>query len=1499
MKFKTLLFKHVPKAIIFCGLALSSGNANSQTLAFPEAQGFGKYTTGARAVASPKIYLVTNLNDSGPGSFRDAVSQEGRFVIFKVGGIINTLSQIVVAKNTTIAGQTATGEGIVLLGAKVTFTGSSNTIARYLRIRYGSTTQGQDASGLANGANMIFDHMAFTWGTDEVFSINWDSKGTSPDNITIQNSIIGQGLHRHNHSAGGLMQPSGGKISLIGNLYICNKTRNNKIKGINEFVNNVVYNWGNYGNTYGHAESGDAYIMGGDSAGSSDVNIINNYFIGGPNTSTSVTTPFNRGNDNFSLYGAGNYFDNNRNGILDGTLVPQDLSGYPTGDASTIHSTPYDYPMKNTTLSAQDAYDKIVAGVGPSYPRRDQVDNLMISDLKSKGTVATYLYVQTDLTSKFGFINGGAGHVYGAPSPLDTDNDGMPDAWEDSNGLNKNNANDAVAYSTTSPEYLNIEVYINGLINTVPPEFVIPPTSITFNATSVETPTPSSKVILAWKDNSDNETNFVIERSIDGTNYTQIAQVAANTTTYSDNNLVPNTKYYYRIKATTTTESSSYSDVNSLTTPAIPSAPTKAATPTPTTGMNTVDLVNGTLALKWTGSANTTTYSVYFGTDPANLTKLGDIAYVAAPSYTLTSLSPATIYYWRIDATNAKGTVTGDVWNFSAQKAELVGHWPFKEVAGEGEQIADISAYANDGQLDAAFDKATVRVAGKANNAIDFSTFLPNKQMVTIPHQDNLLFDKNSFSVSFWMKADASQLPATSTLSSYILCKGSITKNTTTGATGKRFDVEIKNNQFRFAIDDDKVKTELTSTLAATKYYTGDWVHVVIMRDVTAKKLKLYTNGVFTNELADGTGTAVGIGEPTDLVVGNIGVLELYANTTPAPYKGKIDELKIFNYALSASEIAAIYNTTLINSPSNVTFETNIVPIPAPSSIVTLKWNDNSNNEANFAIERSSDGNSFVQIAEVGANTTTYTDTNLAANTKYYYRLKATNKTDSSAYSEVFNVTTPTDDDNDGYSKTNDCNDNDVTVHVPIQYYVDADKDGFGSTETAMLCSSVATEGYSTNNNDCNDNDATVHEPILYYVDTDKDGFGSTETAMLCSSTAPEGYAKNNTDCNDNDVTVHEPILYYVDTDKDGFGSTETAMFCSSTAPEGYATNNTDCNDNDATVHEPILYYVDADKDGFGSTETAMFCSSIAPEGYATNNTDCNDNDATVHEPILYYVDADKDGFGSTVTAMLCSSVAPEGYATNNSDCDDSKILYADNDGDKLGSGAPIACGVENNDDCDDSNAIPLTTSIPDVYAISSTQEKNTIYVGYGSSLLPIKVIPTGGTAPYSYIWNTNQTTQTISIATAGIYTVIITDAKGCQTSASIDVNAINVQCGNSGDKVMVCHNGQETCISSNAVQAHLNHGDKLGSCNNTPAASITENVTVFPNPVVTILNVKVDKVYDGAELALYNILASKVKSEPLTSTMQQMFMSDLNKGIYFLHVKNGKHYTIKAIVKK
>jgi len=907
---KPLLLKQTLTSLLFCGLSLSTCDLDAQTLAFPEATGFGRYTTGARGAANPQIYLVTNLNDSGPGSFRDAVSQPGRFVIFRVGGIVNLQSIVAVAANTTIAGQTAPGEGIVFLGPRVSFTGANNTIARYLRLRYGGTSQNQDASGIANGANIILDHMTFTWGTDEVFSVNWDGNGTSPDNITIQNSIIGQGMHRHNHSAGGLMQPPpGGKISLIGNLYICNKTRNNKIKGINEFVNNVVYNWGNYGNIYGHTQSGEAYIMGGDSAGPSYANIINNYFIGGPNTSTTVTTPFSVGNANFNLFGSGNYFDNNRNGVLDGTLVPQDLTGYPVGDITAIQSAPYDYPMKNTTVTAQTAFNNIVSNAGASYPRRDQVDQLMISDLMSKGTTATYVYVQTDLTTQFGFTNGGAGHVYGAPAPLDTDNDGMPDAWETANGLNPN-VFDALAVSTTHAPYLNIEVYINGLHNTPAPDFIIPPTNLNFtNAVTAGTPA-SSSLTVNWNDNATNETNYVLERSNDGSNFTVIATLPANTASYNETGLTPNTQYYYRVKAINATESSIYTSNASVTTPPVPSAPTKPISPTPANGNNYVELSGGNLLLKWTGSSNTTTYSVYFGTNPQNLNNVGNVAYSATPSYQLTNLNTGTDYYWRIDASNALGSVTGDVWSFRALTPSLVGNWPFSEAPLSGEQITDLTSYANHGTLNVAYDNASVRVPGKENFALDLATS-PNTYIASIPHQDQIFFNNNSFTVSFWMKAPTTMIPSSSSTSLYVLCKGSFTKNTTTGATGKRFNVEIKGGQLRYAIDDDITKKEITSPIA--NYFTGNWVHVVIMRDIAAHKMRIYTNGVLMTE-GDET-TVTGIGEASDFIIGNIGELEFLSTANaPAPYKGAFDELKMYNYALSPTEISALYNQAVLGN---------------------------------------------------------------------------------------------------------------------------------------------------------------------------------------------------------------------------------------------------------------------------------------------------------------------------------------------------------------------------------------------------------------------------------------------------------------------------------------------------------------------------------------------------------------------------------------------------------
>ncbi len=960
--------------------------AEAQTLAFPGAGGFGRFATGARGVASPQVYVVRNLNDSGPGSFRDAVSQPGRVVVFAVGGVINLQSNVQVAPNVTVAGQTAPGDGIVLFNKRVTFTGASNTICRYLRLRLGATgNSGNDASGLANGANIILDHMSFSWGMDEVFSINWDGKGTAPDNITVQNSIIGQGLHRANHSAGGLIQtPDGGKVSLVGNLYLSNKTRNPKVKGVNEFVNNVVYNWGN-GNRLGeqlnYGWSGDAYIMGG-SSGVSEVNVINNYFVGGPLTPPSKTTPFSRGTGTFNIYGAGNYFDNNRNGVLDGALVPFDTVGYPGISGAAFQAQAFAYPHAAPALSAAQAYQRVIDSVGANYPRRDQVDELMVEEVRSRGTRGHYVYTEADLP----LGNGGLGEVFNAPAPADADADGLPDAWEDAHGLNKHNPADAVAYSRAQPAYLNIEAYVNALVKTPAPAFVKPPSGLVLNATSAELPAPASQVVLSWIDNSAAETHFVLERSADGVTFADIAHPAAGATSYTDAGLLPNKTYYYRLQAVASGAESSFSPAAAVKTPALPSAPAGASSPSPADGFQYADLSNGALTLRWSGSANTTTYSVYAGPSPASLSKRADLPASAAPTYQLSGLADNTTYYWRIDAHNDKGTADGPLWSFrtaSTLPPQLVGHWGFDETAADGTQITDQSAYANHGVLGLDDDNQSIRVAGRVNNALDFATADPAMYVVSIPHQDQLYLDRSSFALAFWMKADPATLPQTNNQSAYLLCKGSITRNAATGATGKRFDIEFKNRQLRFAIDDDANKDELQAD--GTLFYTGSWVHVVAMRDVPGKKLLLYLNGTLVKEI---TTKANGIGENSALIVGNIGELEfLTSANAPAPYTGALDELKVFNHLLTPQQIVELRHSGPLPMQAYAPSVPNGTLLEGYGA-VNLSWQGGYQTEG-YKLYAGPSSSQLAFVADVPLQSPAYSFPNLPANAAWFWRVDA------------------------------------------------------------------------------------------------------------------------------------------------------------------------------------------------------------------------------------------------------------------------------------------------------------------------------------------------------------------------------------------------------------------------------------------------------------------------------------------------------------------------------
>ncbi len=456
-------------------------------LAFPGAEGFGKYAEGGRYGS---VYHVTNLNDSGPGSLREAVSSPNRIVVFDVSGVIKLQSRLVFSHHLYVAGQSAPGEGITIYGNGVSFSGADHSIIRYLRIRMGSGgDSGKDAAGVAHGQNMIFDHLSVSWGLDETFSINSD--GGALGDITIQNCIMSQGLMTH--SAGGLIQAD--HITMYRNLYVDNSTRNNKIKGTNQYVNNIVYNWKN-----------GCYLMGGDSQGMSYCNAVSNLFINGPAVGGAA---FTGGNSNFHIYAEDNWQDKDRNGLFAPYLIPRnEYSGPPT-----FMETPYDYPLL-PVYPGKDLIDSLIPSVGDSWPYRDPVDFYVIDELMSFGKEGALISKEAELPiglptdwPQFRFTK-----------EADTDGDGMPDAWERACGTDPSK-NDAMNLAPNG--YANIENYLNS----IPAKQVQTYLRLPFTFTMEESTQHS--LTLSWRDYTEGEDGFAVEQKI-GDSYVEIVRIPAS-----------------------------------------------------------------------------------------------------------------------------------------------------------------------------------------------------------------------------------------------------------------------------------------------------------------------------------------------------------------------------------------------------------------------------------------------------------------------------------------------------------------------------------------------------------------------------------------------------------------------------------------------------------------------------------------------------------------------------------------------------------------------------------------------------------------------------------------------------------------------------------------------------------------------------------------------------------------------------------------------------------
>ncbi|MGC4093198.1 MAG: pectate lyase [Polyangiaceae bacterium] len=412
------------------GGAASGGTTNTgEVLAFPGAQGFGRLAVGARG---KDVYHVTNLNDSGAGSLRDAISVANRTIVFDVGGVIKIASRLVFKSNQTIAGQTAPGGGITVYGDGTSFSGAAHTIVRYVRFRMGKIGEAEkDTVTIANGHDIIFDHCSLSWGRDGTFDLNQES-GAQLYNITLQDSIVAQGLQTH--STGGLVNTTG--TSIIRSLYIDNNSRNPKARGTLQFVNNVVYNW---------VVSG--YILG-DTTGRSDGAMIGNYLITGPETNGGTLdspTP------EYHMFAEGNYYDSNKDGTLNGRLLGKGDFGTVTWETAPSVAFP---PVPAMTAQEAVAYVRAHAGTSLS---RDPVDDYVMNELASFGKSGKTISDEASLG-----IPNVVGNIAGGTAPKDTDQDGMPDAWEQSNGLNPSNAADRNA-DRNGDGWTNLEEYINSL----------------------------------------------------------------------------------------------------------------------------------------------------------------------------------------------------------------------------------------------------------------------------------------------------------------------------------------------------------------------------------------------------------------------------------------------------------------------------------------------------------------------------------------------------------------------------------------------------------------------------------------------------------------------------------------------------------------------------------------------------------------------------------------------------------------------------------------------------------------------------------------------------------------------------------------------------------------------------------------------------------------------------------------------------------------------------
>lgn len=432
--------KNVATSLI---VLLFSGTVYSQQLAFPTAEGYGKHTVGGRG---GKVIAVTNLDEKGPGSLREAIEAKGpRTVLFRVSGTIEGDFNI---KNDfiTIAGQSAPGDGICIKGSlKMS---ANEVIVRYLRVRPASS-RGVDAIDGEYHKNIILDHVSASWSSDEILSLYRN------ENVTIQWCLITEGCAKivdgenTGHRFGGIW--GNHHATYHHNLFAHNDSRNPRWASgskHNDFRNNVLYNWG-YNSCYGGGalENSDANLN------FSTFNMVANYFKPGPATKENVRRRIAEpGADEKGGVGSWYVAENVVEGFPE--VTADNWLGIDGEDFKKLEK-PWD-AMPIHQQSPREAFEAVLAHAGCSLPKRDSVDQRIVEEARS----GTATFGENGIINTPGDV-GGWPKLESKPAPADSDEDGMPDTWEKEHGLNPGDASDG-SKDRNGEGYTNLEEYLNA-----------------------------------------------------------------------------------------------------------------------------------------------------------------------------------------------------------------------------------------------------------------------------------------------------------------------------------------------------------------------------------------------------------------------------------------------------------------------------------------------------------------------------------------------------------------------------------------------------------------------------------------------------------------------------------------------------------------------------------------------------------------------------------------------------------------------------------------------------------------------------------------------------------------------------------------------------------------------------------------------------------------------------------------------------------------------------